>query len=111
LKKHSDKIKRIGLIGNSERVSCAEAVRKPICPHTLSNRPLILPLASTPSVKAVNPKPATILGPPGQLVTELSAGDQVTVRRSTRAVRLMHLEDSSFFETLRAKLHWRGANL
>ena len=32
-------------------------------------------------------------------------------RRSQRTVRLMHLEGSSFFETLRVKLHWRGANL
>ena len=83
----------------------------PICPHTLSNRSLILPLASTICVKVINPKPATILSADGQVVTELAAGDQITIRRSREAVRLMHLEDSSFFETLRVKLHWRGANL
>jgi NAD+ kinase len=83
----------------------------PICPHTLSNRSLILPLDSTISVKVINPKPATILSADGQVVTELSAGDEIVIRRSRRAVRLMHLEDSSFFETLRVKLHWRGAYL
>jgi NAD+ kinase len=83
----------------------------PICAHTLSNRSLVLPLSSEISIKVVTPKPATILSADGELVTELSAGDEIRVRRSKRTVRLMHLEGTSFFETLRVKLHWRGANL
>ncbi len=83
----------------------------PICPHTLSNRSLILPLTATIRVKAISPRPATILSADGQVVGELSAGDVVSIHRSHRAVRLMHLADSSFFEALRRKLHWRGANL
>lgn len=83
----------------------------PICAHTLSNRSLVLPMDSTISVKVINPKPATLLSADGELVTELSAGDEIIIRRSRRTVRLMHLEGSSFFETLRVKLHWRGANL
>jgi NAD+ kinase len=83
----------------------------PICPHTMSNRPLILPLASTIRIKAISPAPATILSADGQLVGELDAGDAVTIRRSRRTVRLMHLADSSFLEALRRKLHWRGAYL
>ena len=83
----------------------------PICAHTLSNRSLVLPLTSEISVKIVNPKPATLLSADGELVTELSTGDEITIRRSRRTVRLMHLEGSSFFETLRVKLHWRGANM
>jgi len=83
----------------------------PICPHTLSNRPLILPLGSTIRVKAISPMPATILSADGQLIGKLDAGDEVTIRRSRRAVRLIHLADSSFLEALRRKLHWRGAYL
>ena len=83
----------------------------PICPHTLSNRSLILPLSSRIDVKVVNPKPATILSADGEVVSELAAGDQITIRRARRTVRLMHLAGSSFFETLRCKLHWRGASL
>jgi NAD kinase len=45
----------------------------------------------------------------GQVVAELDAGDEVTIRRGRRAVRLMHLADNSFLETLRRKLQWRGA--
>jgi len=81
----------------------------PICPHALSNRSIILPLTSTIRVKATNPMPATMLSVDGQVVAELDAGDKVTIRRGRRADRLMHLADSSFLETLRRKLQWRGA--
>jgi len=83
----------------------------PICPHTLSNRPVILPLTATIEVKVVSPKPATILSADGQVVSELATGDTITMRRARRTVRLMHLAGSSFGETLRCKLHWRGATL
>jgi NAD+ kinase len=83
----------------------------PICPHTLSNRSLILPLTATIHIKTVSAKPATVLSADGQVINELATGDVVTVQRSQRTVRLMHLADSSFFEALRRKLHWRGANL
>ncbi len=83
----------------------------PICPHTLSNRSLILPLTARIEVKVVSLKPATILSTDGQVVSELSTGDLITICRSRRSVRLMHLAGSSFCETLRRKLHWRGASL
>jgi NAD+ kinase len=83
----------------------------PICPHTLSNRSLILPLTATIEVEVMSPKPATILSADGQVVCELAAGDRLKVRRARRTVRLTHLADSSFCETLRRKLHWRGATL
>jgi NAD+ kinase len=83
----------------------------PICPHALSNRSIILPLASKIFVKAITPLPSTILSADGQFVAELAAGDEVIIRRSRRTIRLMHLADSSFFEALRHKLQWRGAYL
>jgi NAD+ kinase len=83
----------------------------PICPHTLSNRSLILPLTATIEVKVVNPKPATVLSADGQMVTELGEGDLITVKRSQRGVHLMHLAGGTFCETLRRKLHWRGASV
>ncbi len=81
----------------------------PVCPHTLTNRSLIVPLSATICVKAGSPKPSTILSADGQVISELSAGDAVTIRRSHRTVRLMQLAGRSFFEALRQKLHWRGA--
>lgn len=83
----------------------------PICPHTLSNRSLIVPLAATIHIRPVSQRTATILSADGDVISELEPGDVVTVRRSRHSVRLMHLADSSFFEALRRKLHWRGTYL
>jgi len=81
----------------------------PVCPHALSNRSIILPLDSTIRVKALNPAPATLLSVDGEVVAELDAGDEVTVRRSRSIVRLVNLPNNSFMEALRLKLQWRGA--
>lgn len=81
----------------------------PICPHTLSNRSLILPLHATIRIKPINPTAPIILSADGEAIGQLAPGDEVTVRRSRHTIRLMHLADSSFFEALRRKLHWRGA--
>ena len=81
----------------------------PICPHALSNRSIILPLNSTIRIKAMNPAPSTILSVDGEVVAAVDANDEVTVRRSSNVVRLVHLANSSFLETLRRKLQWRGA--
>ncbi|HSU53661.1 MAG TPA: ATP-NAD kinase, partial [Candidatus Dormibacteraeota bacterium] len=83
----------------------------PICPHTLSNRSLIVPATARIEVTVISPRPATILSADGQMVSELSGGDVILIQRSRRTVRLMHLAGSSFCETLRKKLHWRGASV
>jgi len=83
----------------------------PICPHTLSNRSLIVSLDSVVRVVVLSQKVETMLSGDGQVQTQLSAGDAVEIRRSQRAVRLVRLAGSSFFETLRQKLHWSGSNV
>jgi len=88
----------------------AEAfVLTPICPHALSNRSLILNFNSTIQIKVVSPRPAPVLNGDGQVLNELAEGDEFTVRRSRHGVRLVHLTGTTFFDTLRAKLYWRGA--
>jgi NAD+ kinase len=83
----------------------------PICPHTLSNRSVIVGLNSIVQVKVLNPRVDGILSADGQVQTQLTGGDTVTIRRSQRAVRLVRLAGASFFETLRQKLHWSGSNV
>ncbi len=83
----------------------------PICPHTLSNRSVIVGLDSTIRVTVLSDKPETLLSADGQSECPLNAGDSVTVRRSRYSVRLMHLEGTSFFDTLRRKLQWSGSNV
>jgi len=83
----------------------------PICPHTLSNRSVIVSLNSVVRARILSRRVETILSADGQVQTQLSAGDSVEIRRSQRCVRLLRLAGTSFFETLRQKLHWSGSNV
>lgn len=83
----------------------------PICPHTLSNRSVVVSLNSQIRVALSTPQPATIFSADGQLTHDLAPGDVITICRSRKTVQLMHLPGTSFFETLRHKLHWRGGSL
>ena len=83
----------------------------PICPHTLSNRSVIVSLKSRIQVKVISSKPETILSADGEGISELTAEDTVTIHRSRDSIRLIRLAGSSFFDTLRRKLHWNGTNV
>jgi NAD+ kinase len=83
----------------------------PICPHTLSNRSVIVSLDSTIRVRVMSPRPETVLSADGQVINVLAPDDVITIRRSMKSVRLVHLAGTSFFDTLRRKLHWRGASV
>jgi NAD+ kinase len=83
----------------------------PICPHTLSNRSVIVGLDSTVQVKVMSEKVETTATADGQVQADLVAGDVITIRRSSRVTRLLHPGGISFFDTLRQKLHWSGSNV
>jgi NAD+ kinase len=81
----------------------------PICPHALSNRSVVVSLNSVVQVKLVSEKIETIVSADGQVQTPMAPGDVLTIRRSRRTVNLLHLGGTSFFDTVRRKLHWRGS--
>lgn len=83
----------------------------PICPHTLSNRSVVVSLHSTIGIRAPSGKIETLLSADGEVVAPLVAGESVAIRRSARSVRLVHLPGDSFFRTLRLKLNWSGSNV
>lgn len=81
----------------------------PICPHTLSNRSVIVGLDSTIRVKVCSARAETHLTADGQKLIPLSHNEVVTIKRSKHSIHLLHLSGSSFFETLRKKLNWSGS--
>lgn len=83
----------------------------PICPHTLSIRPVVMNLNSVVGVKLLSKRLVATLAADGQQQTELAEGDMVTIRRSRHSVRLLRPEGSTFFSTLRQKFAWNGGNL
>lgn len=77
----------------------------PICPHTLSNRPIMV---SDRSVIEITLKRAVDarLHFDGQLQCDLLEGDRVIVRRAEHTVRFVHPPGYSYYAMLREKLHW-----
>lgn len=86
-------------------------VLTPICPHTLSIRPLVIPMSATVQVRLRSPRLAAQLAIDGQQQFELAQDDSVTIRRSSLAVRLLRPAQGSFFATLRQKFAWSGSNV
>jgi len=83
----------------------------PICPHTLSNRSVIVNLNSVIEIRAVSDRPETIFSADGELLGILRPGERIRISRSRKNARLLHLTDDSFFKTLRTKLNWRGSHV
>jgi NAD+ kinase len=77
----------------------------PIAPHTLSNRPIVLPDSAEVAVEIVSGRDVTA-NFDMQSLTSLMPGDRVLVTKSRQAVRFLHPVGWTYFDTLRMKLHW-----
>jgi NAD+ kinase len=81
----------------------------PICPFTLSHRPIVVPGYETVSVLIEQQQRTDVLMTvDGQLVLPLEAGAVVTVCRSDACARIVHARRRSFYDVLRSKLNWSG---
>ncbi|MEN9544609.1 MAG: hypothetical protein RLZZ598_1442 [Pseudomonadota bacterium] len=80
-------------------------VMAPIAPHSLSNRPIVLPDAGEVVVEIVSGRDASV-NFDHQSLTSLQLGDRIHVRRSEHRVRFLHPRGWSYYATLRRKLHW-----
>jgi NAD+ kinase len=80
----------------------------PICPHTLTNRPIVLPDASRVrvAVRASDERDEVVLTIDGQEGMPLENGDVVEVRRSRNRAALVRSPSQTFFALLRTKLRW-----
>jgi NAD+ kinase len=78
----------------------------PICPHSLVLRPLVLPANEEIVVELRAPASELMLTVDGQNGEPVKMGDHVVVRRSDATVPLVRFAESSFFSTMRRKLHW-----
>jgi len=81
-------------------------VLTPICPHALSQRPIVVPESATIEVILVTDQEEVYLTLDGQEGTAMKAGDTISVQRSESVVRLVRVVDRTFYDNLRDKLHW-----
>jgi len=77
----------------------------PICPHTLSNRPIAINSASKVEITLVYAEDAGVHFD-GQLQVAIKQGDKVIVQRAEKTVSLLHPLGHSHYDMLREKLNW-----
>lgn len=77
----------------------------PICPHTLSNRPIIVSDRSVIEIRLKRSIDAR-LHFDGQLQCDLHEGDHVVIRRAEQSITFVHPPGYSYYAMLRGKLHW-----
>lgn len=79
----------------------------PICPHTLTQRPLVLNAEGVVEIH-VNETNTTdmLVTCDGQSSLEIRPGDYIRIRKKRRKLRLIHPVSHDYFQILRAKLHW-----
>jgi NAD+ kinase len=78
----------------------------PICSHTLTNRPIVLPGNSKIEITLKASQGEVHLTVDGQVGMPLSLGDRVLVERSEVVVQLIAPKDKNYFDVLRGKLKW-----
>jgi NAD+ kinase len=80
----------------------------PICPHMLSNRPVLVADESVIQVINRSEDSMTYLTIDGQVGEELRRGDSIICRRSANFISLIRPPETMFFDVLREKLKWGG---
>ena len=83
-------------------------VLTPICPHTISNRPILLPAHREITITVITgrmPVEATV---DGQRDHPLCEGSSLHLTKSPRGFRMITLPDRDYYNTLRTKLSWSG---
>ncbi|MFZ0820415.1 MAG: NAD(+)/NADH kinase [Candidatus Acidiferrales bacterium] len=84
----------------------AAFVVTPICPHTLTNRPLVIPDTSHVEISFRAGDEAVFLTIDGQVGVELHRADKISITKATHPMRLVRPTRKTYFEILRSKLKW-----
>ena len=83
-------------------------VLTPIAPHTLTNRPIVIPADREVRVRSAgsNSGDEVYVTVDGQTGFALHEGDEIAITRAERPIRLIRATTRSYFEVLRQKLKW-----
>jgi NAD+ kinase len=78
----------------------------PICPHMLTNRPLVIPSTARINLDFAAAEEPVYVTLDGQTGFQLKANDRVTITKSASRVTLVRPPNKTYFEILRSKLRW-----
>ena len=79
----------------------------PICPHTLTDRPIILPTLEPITIKMVSKEKDAWLTLDGQEGTQIFYGDEIVVKQSPYYAHIVRTPHKNYFDILREKLNWK----
>ncbi len=80
----------------------------PICPHTLSNRPLVVSGDSKIEMEQISESKGIGLTVDGQVYFDVKVGDRIVIERAENKLQLIDIQTRTFYDVLREKLNWRG---
>ncbi len=83
-------------------------VVSPICPHTLTNRPVVDAADHVYELAVPAPNEGTSLVIDGQMVAQPTAEDRIRIERSSAEFQLIEAPGRGYYRTLREKLGWGG---
>ncbi|MEJ2542770.1 MAG: NAD(+)/NADH kinase [Calditrichaceae bacterium] len=78
----------------------------PICPHSLTNRPVVINDNSQITLQVYTEYKEMNIYRDGQFVNNYPSGILINISKASFAIKLIKMKEMSFFETLRNKLHW-----
>jgi NAD+ kinase len=83
----------------------------PICPHTLSDRPIVISARSQVAVRLLErPDARAEVTCDGIVLGEFAPGDRLEIRAASERITLLHTSDYDYYALLRSKLHWGRGN-
>jgi len=80
----------------------------PICPHTLTNRPLVIPDTARIKLRLNTREQEVILTADGRISLHLMSEDCIEIMRSEKTFNTIRAKDRDYFQILRTKLRWSG---
>jgi NAD+ kinase len=78
----------------------------PICPHSLTFRPIVLSGDSKLSIEFLDEEDQAALAVDGQITERLDFNSKIMVEKGDYSIQLITFSDSSYFKTLRSKMGW-----
>ena len=81
-------------------------VLTPICPFTLTNRPIVVPDSAKIDLVLDNENEGVVLSLDGQIGHQMDVGDRIVIRKSRTTFNLVHPSNRNYFDVLRNKLKW-----
>jgi len=86
-------------------------VMTPICPFTLTVRPLIVPESVCIRIRLAREFPDIMLTFDGQLGLDVTDRDTILIRKGLHPVQMIRITDQQYFDILKAKLRWSGGRV